>query len=120
MKDNDQIEKRKTMTAPCDIFEEQGRIVLRIDMPGVEKGNLDVHVENDELRISGKRTNAGTGEGRSLIREIPDRDYLQAYTLDATIDRSRIEAELVKGQLIVKLSIKESEKPRKIEIASRD
>jgi len=119
---NQQEEKtmRKTMTAPCDIFEDQGKIILRIDMPGVTKENLTLRVENDELRITGKRAAPENSDGRRLIREIPDRDFFQAYTLDSTIDRGNIQAELVKGQLLITLSVKESEKPRRIDITASD
>ncbi len=120
MVNQEQKTMRKTMAAPCDIFEEGGKIVLRLDMPGVAKNGLSVHVENDELQISGKREAAGTASGRYLVREIPDRDYYQAYTLDSTIDRNKIEAELARGRLVVTLSIKESEKPRKIEVLAKD
>ncbi|MBN2351043.1 MAG: Hsp20/alpha crystallin family protein [Spirochaetales bacterium] len=119
MNDNDRKPMRKTTAAPCDIFEEGGKIMLRLDMPGVTKESLSIHVENDELQISGKRDAVAAGAGRYLVREIPDRDFYQAYTLDATIDRDKIEAELVNGQLIIALSLKESEKPRKIEVVAR-
>jgi len=118
MNDNDRKTMRKTMTAPCDIYEDGGKIVLRLDMPGVTKENLSIHVENDELQISAKRESAPAGAGRYLVREIPDRDLYQAYTLDSTIDRNLIEAELVNGQLVIALSLKESEKPRKIEVVA--
>jgi len=120
MDHKEQQKARKTMAGACDIFEEQGQILLRIDMPGVTRENLAVHVENDELQISGKRSPFPGGSGRYLVREIPDRDFYQAYTLDSTIDRNAIEAHLAKGQLIVTLSLKESEKPRKIDITARD
>ena len=118
MNDNDRKTMRKTMAAPCDIFEDGGKIMLRLDMPGVTKENLYIHVESDELQISATRDNAAAGVGRYLVREIPDRDFYQAYTLDSTIDRNKIEAELVNGRLIIALSLKESEKPRKIEVVA--
>ena len=111
--------KRRTVTAPCDIFEADGKIVLRIDMPGVTKEQLSVHVEDDELRIEGRRARGESSGGTYLIREIPDCDFVQAYTLDSTIDRDSIHAALVNGQLKVTLSVKESEKPRKIEVKTR-
>ncbi len=120
MNDKQPKAMKRTMTAPCDIFEENGKIVMRLDMPGVDKNGLSVHVENDELQITGRRNGMDPSGARWLVREIPDRDYYQAYTLDSTIDRNKIEAELVKGQLVVTLSVKESEKPRKIEVLTKD
>ena len=108
----------RVVAAPCDIFEENGRIILRIDMPGVTKEGLSVHIEDDELRIEGKRLREDV-KGTYLIREIPDCDFAQAYTLDSTIDKNAIQAVLENGQLLVTLSIKESEKPRTIAVTAR-
>lgn len=112
--------KRKRITAPCDIVEEDGKIKITLDMPGVTRENLTVHIENDELQITGKRDNPGDKKAKHLVKEIPDADFYQAYTVDQTIDREKIEAVLSKGQLHLTLSIRESEKPRKIQVTSRE
>jgi HSP20 family protein len=107
---------RLYMTSPCDIVEEEGKILLRLDMPGVTRDNLTIRVENDELLIEGRRRNPDARDVHYLIRETSDRDFRQVFTLDSTIDRNAIDAKLENGQLILTLSLKESEKPRKIEI----
>jgi len=111
---------RTAVAAPCDIYEENGKIILLFDMPGVSREGLSIHVENDELRIEGRRAREEARNGDYLVREIHDRDFYQAYSLDSTIDKNAIEAALTNGQLKVTLSIKESEKPRKIQVKTAE
>jgi len=94
---------------------EDGKIVLRIEMPGVPKEGLDIQVESNELRITGKNQEK-RNEGEYLIRERRDGSYYRAYTLDDTIDPEKIEAKMESGVLTVTLQRKESEKPRSIAV----
>jgi HSP20 family protein len=100
----------------CFICEEQeGVVTLKLEMPGVGKDQLDIDVDGNELQITGKRE-AGGGEGTYFMRERPSGTFRQVYTLDDTIDRSKIEASLEGGVLTLTLHRRESEKPRKITI----
>jgi len=111
--------ERRRYSACCDIYEDKGNVVLKMEMPGVSKENLDIKIDGDILMIHGKR-NARHDEGaKYVIREIRDGDYYQEYTIDDTIDRNKINAALEKGILTLTLSIKESEKPRKISVISK-
>jgi len=100
----------------CFICEEDaGVITLKLEMPGVIKDRLEIDVDGNELHITGERAESAV-EGTYLIRERRPGTYHQAYTLDDTIDRNRIEASLEGGILTLTLHRKESEKPRKISI----
>jgi HSP20 family protein len=109
---------RRSFPACCDIYEEDGNVVLRLQMPGVTKDKLNININGNELTIRGKRTSLKQ-EGKYLIREIPDGDFFQKYTIDDTIDRNKIDASLKNGILTITLSIKESEKPRKIDVVAK-
>jgi len=110
--------KRRQFPACSDIYEDKGNVILKMEMPGVTKENLDVKIDNDILMIHGKRNTNRDEKANYIVREIHDGDYYQEYTLDNTIDRNKIDAALEKGILTLTLSIKESEKPRKIQVVS--
>jgi HSP20 family protein len=97
--------------------EEQGVITLKLEMPGVSKEDLVIDVDGNELHITGKRKSRYP-DNAYLIRERRPGTYYQSYTLDDTIDRSKIQASLADGVLSVTLQRKEAEKPRKIAIKS--
>lgn len=108
-------EKRYTLRSRSSIHEEEGKIVVKLEMPGVTKDNLDINVDNNQLEILGKRENPGV-DGKYVIRERSFGDYYQVYTIDETIDRDKIEAVLENGMLTVTLNLKEAEKPKKITV----
>mgnify|MGYP003574528566 CR=1 FL=1 len=116
MEGKKQIESRKrTFPAVCDIFQNEGSVVLNMEMPGVEREDLEISVDNDRLIILGKKKIAHP-EGEFRIREIQDGDYYHEFTIDSTIDRNKIDAVIKNGVVILTLGIKESEKPRKITV----
>lgn len=106
---------RRTIAPAADICEDEGKVRLRLEMPGVGKEDLEVKIENDELTVLGKRPE-GADQGKYIIRERRREDFLKRFTLDDTIDREKVDAEIKNGVLFVTLSTKESSKPKKIEI----
>jgi len=107
--------KNRTIPAACDIFQGEGNVVLNMEMPGVSKDGLEISVDNDRLLIHGKK-NIKHPAGEFRIREIRDGDYYHEFTIDSTIDRNKIDAAINNGVVTLTLGIKESEKPRKIEV----
>jgi HSP20 family protein len=92
-----------------------GNIVLRLEMPGVSREDLDIGLEPSELSITGRRPGASS-DGDFLVRERPRGSFRQVYTLDDTIDPAKIDAVLEGGILTLTLHRKEAIKPRKISV----
>ena len=98
-----------------------GNILLRLEMPGVSRENLDIDVDASELCITGRRAvprGEQHGGGTFLVRERPRGGFRQVYTLDDTIDPAKIDAVLEAGVLNLTLHRKEAVKPRKITVRS--
>lgn len=112
-----QYDTARTVRPFANICEQDGKVLLRLEMPGVGKENLEVSVEGNELRVYGKRS-VPEPQGEYVVRERRGADFYQAYTIDETIDRERIDAKLENGVLQLTLNLKESEKPRKIDVKS--
>ena len=108
-------QQRPRLRGRCDICEDEGKIILRLEMPGVEKGDLDINVNNNQLEIVGHRKEDGL-QGSYLVRERTQGDYYHLYTIDETVDRDKIDASLENGILTVTLQLKEAEKPKKISV----
>ena len=112
-------ETRPSIRACCDVLERDGEITLRLEMPGVTKEALSVNIDGNQLEIRGMRDLPVKTEGTYLIREIRDADFHQIYTIDETIDRNKIDASMKNGVLTLTLGLKESQKPRKIQISAK-
>jgi len=110
-------ETRRQIRPLSSMAEENGVIQLRLEMPGVSKEGLELEIEGSELRIHGRRNPPSTSQ-RYLLRERADGDFHEVFTLDETVDRSKVDAVMEAGVLSVTLHLREAEKPRRIQITS--
>jgi len=110
--------KRRLYPACSDIYEDKGNVILRMEMPGITKESLDIKVDDNILIIHGRKNKPEADKTHYLLHEIKEGDYYHEYSIDDTIDKSKIDAALDKGVVTLTLSIKESEKPRKINVVS--
>jgi HSP20 family protein len=98
-----------------NITETKEGYLLEAEMPGVNKDGLEISLEGHELTFVGHRGADPVG-AELVYRESSRRDYRRAFTLDPTIDVSRIEARMENGVLKLHLPKAESVKPRKIAV----
>jgi HSP20 family protein len=106
----------KTLIPACSICEDSGLVTVQVEMPGIEKTGLEVSVDGNLLTVSGRREEEQKS-GSYLVRERRSGSFRKTFTIDETIDRDKIEAELTNGILTLKLRIKEAAKPKRIAIA---
>jgi HSP20 family protein len=97
------------------IRQDEGVVTAFVEMPGVAKESVSMTIENNEMRILGKRSQPDE-TGTYLIRERLHGDFYQTFTLDETIDQGKVDASLENGILTVSLHMKEEVKPKMIKI----
>lgn len=107
--------KTRSIQPACTISEDEGEVRVRVEMPGVDKEGIEVSIEKNELVIRGKNEPVSV-EGTYLIKERQTGDYYKRFIIDETIDRDKIRAVMNDGVLELTLFIKETAKPRKIDI----
>lgn len=112
---NQEVAQRRTVRPIGNIYEEQDKVVLRLEMPGVAKDGLDININGDTLTIYGRRRSYAE-DVTYVVRERHDADYRATYTLDQRVDREKIEAKMENGILTVHLHLREEVKPRKIDV----
>jgi len=111
---NAQNERRFTVPS-CHITEDESEVLAEMEMPGVQREGLEIKVDGSALTIEGKRSDEEP-KGKWLLRERSRRDYRKIFTIDESIDRDGISAELVDGILRLRLKVKEAAKPKRITI----
>jgi HSP20 family molecular chaperone IbpA len=100
-----------------DIYETDEALTLVMEMPGVEKKDVDVQLENDVLRVEG-RIDSSKYEGlEPVYSEYNVGHYARGFTLSDKIDQEGIKAELVDGVLTLTLRKAKSALPRRIELS---
>ena len=98
-----------------DIYLSDDEVVFAIDIPGVEKGNVDISIdETDTLTILAKNTHSPL-EG-AVMRQYRIGNYYRSFRISDEFDKDSVSAELENGLLQITIPKKESAKPRKIEI----
>jgi HSP20 family molecular chaperone IbpA len=114
-------EKREETTIPAriflpmaDIYETQDALTVILEMPGVEKNNLDVRVEDGVLHVEGKLDLSKYRNLQPLYIEYNVGHYARSFQLSSKIDQNEIEAALKDGVLSLTLPKVEEAKARTI------
>jgi HSP20 family protein len=109
-------QERNWMPA-VDIREEDDRFVLAADLPGVERKDVDVTLEDGVLSIRGER-NVLTEEKREGFhrRERVHGAFLRQFTLPDTVNAGQISATVKDGVLEVIIPKQDKPEPRKIAV----
>jgi HSP20 family protein len=110
-------DRRRTLVPATRVAEDNGRVLVWMELPGVSQGDLEIRVEGQELTVTGRRQDPAT-HGTWLLRERPWGDYQKTFAVDGSIDLDKIDAQLAQGILTLSLPMKEAAKPKRIEIRS--
>lgn len=109
---------RGTWVPPVDIFETPGHdLVLRAELPGMDREDIEVTVENGTLVIKGeKKFDTEIKEEQYRRVERAYGTFHRSFTLPTTVDATRVSADFKNGVLTVKLPFREEAKPRTINV----
>ena len=119
-----ELEKKKEeATVPArvfvptaDIYETEGALTVVMEMPGVDKGNVDISVQDGTLKVEG-RLDFSKYEGlQPVYTEYNIGHYARSFNLSSKIDQNKIGAEMKDGVLSLVLPKVEEAKPRTIQV----
>ena len=97
--------------------EKDGSIRLELEMPGINKDEINLEVEGNTLTVSGERKPVSE-EANYVVRERRIGEFSRTYNLGQQVDPEKIEANLENGVLTLHLPVKEKAKPRQIPVKS--
>jgi HSP20 family protein len=112
----ERAERQEFVVPVVNIFETPDGYALEAEMPGVNKGGLEITLEGNEITLVGRRA-AEPVNGEVLHRERSTVDYRRVFELDPAIDTHRISAKMEQGMLTLALPKSERVKPRKITVS---
>ena len=116
------VTSRGTWLPPVDIYENEAReIVLRADLAGLKRDDIDLTVENNTLTIRGERKRDDeVHEDRYHRLERAYGAFSRSFTLPNTVDPHKVRAEYRDGVLTVTLPAREEVRPRQIQVEVTD
>jgi HSP20 family protein len=120
-RDDDALNTRGAWVPAVDIYEQEGTLVLKAELPDMRREDIELTVENSTLTIRGERRLTDEIKQESFHRiERVYGAFSRSFSLPATVDVSKIGAEYKDGVLTVRLPVREEAKPRtiKVEVAA--
>jgi HSP20 family protein len=100
-----------------DIFEKDGNIVLKAELPGVSSKEVDIRIENNVLTLRGERKLEQEIKKENVHRvERTYGAFSRSFTLPSVVDTEKIKAEFKDGVLTVTLPKREEAKPKQIQV----
>ncbi len=119
-----ELERKEESTIPArtfmptaDIYEDRDSLKVILEMPGVEKGNVNVRVEEGVLFVEGRLDLTKYQGLQPLYTEYNIGNYSRNFRLSDAIDQDKIGAELKDGVLSLTLPKAEKAKPRTIQVS---
>lgn len=121
--DKKELVTREEQTVPdkyfvpnTDIYETPESLILVMEMPGVEKSQIEVNIDDDVLEVEGRIEFGKYRDMQPVYTEYNVGHFTRKFSLSNRVDRERISAEVNDGVLTLNLPKVEPAKARKIEI----
>jgi HSP20 family protein len=118
-----EVEKKEETTIPArvflpnaDIYETPTELKVVLEMPGIEKNNVEINIEDGVLHVEGRLDLSKYSGLQPLYTEYNVGHYARSFQLSSKIDQSKIAAEMKDGVLSLTLPKVEEAKPRTIQV----
>ena len=100
-----------------DVYEDAQKLVLKLEVPGIRREDLDIRVEGRTLTVKGERK-FETAEKEENFHRIERRygSFARTFTLPATVNTEGISATSTDGVLSISLAKKPEAKPKQISV----
>ena len=110
------LETERSVMPLVDLFETDDEFVLVANMPGVDKDDIHVNLDEKTISLFGKIDYESALTKKYILNENVVANYYRKFKLADSIDVSKIDAKYENGQLIVSLPKNDKSKPRIINI----
>jgi len=100
-----------------DVYEDEHKVTLKIEVPGIEEKDIDVRVENNTLTVTGERKIEKEEKEENYRRvERQYGSFTRTFSLTQTVDTENVSASYDKGVLKINLPKKAEAKPKQIKV----
>ena len=96
-----------------NVYEHDDKISIVAEIPGLDKKNVSVEVEEDVLIISGDKHGFDSDGGKCITRELKQSAFTRSFNLGEYLDGTKVSAKFKDGMLSISIPKTEPEKPKK-------
>ena len=119
-----EVDASKESTRPArafvpsaDIYESENALTVVLEMPGVNKDNVDVNIEDGVLTVEGRIDFTKYDGLQPVYSEYNVGPYRRSFQISSQIDHSKIAAQMQNGIMTLELPKAETAKPRRIQVS---
>lgn len=110
--------RRDTFVPSIDVSETDEEFIITAELPGMDKDDIDIDLENNRLTISGERSIQTEEDGKKYHRiETKYGSFERSFQLPENVDEDSISASYENGLLKISIEKSEEEVKKKIEIS---
>lgn len=100
-----------------DMFEKDDRLVIKAELPGMDKKDIGLDLKDGVLTLSGVRQHENEVKEENVYRrEMSYGRFVRSFTLPADSDADQIKAEFNNGLLTIEIPKPEQHKPKQIKV----
>jgi HSP20 family protein len=100
-----------------DIFEKDSKMIIKAELPGMDKKDISLDIQNGVLTLRGERTYENEVKEENFYRrEMSHGSFVRSFTLPVEIDSDQIKAEFKDGILTIEVPTPETRKPKQITV----
>lgn len=105
------------MAPSLDLSETDGAIEVRMDLPGAKAEEIDIHLTDNTLTVSGERKEEKEQKGKTYHRvERRHGSFSRTVTLPCCVDDAKVDAQYKDGVLTIIMPKTEEAKSRKVKV----
>jgi HSP20 family protein len=102
---------------PADVYEDEHTITLKLEVPGIDEKDIDIHIENNMLTVHGERQIEKEEREENFLRiERQYGSFTRSFMLPSSVDSGQVSAHYDKGLLKISLAKKAEAKPKQIKV----
>ena len=106
-----------TWTPPCDIYETEKELILKVELPEIKREDVHVTIENNMLTLRGERKFEEKTDREDYHRvERHYGEFMRSFTLPTFVDPNKTHAEFKDGVLMLTLPKREEAWTKQIEV----
>jgi HSP20 family protein len=110
---------RRRWVPAMDLVETDDHLVLRADLPGLTKDDVNIEIKDNVLTVSGERKSERTESSKGFHRvERAFGSFSRSLSLPDRVDPDKVSADFEHGVLEVKIPKPEERKPHRVSIGA--
>jgi HSP20 family protein len=111
---------RATRSMPMEALRRGEEFLVFLDLPGVQRDDVDVTVERNVVSIRARRVPQRQEDDEVIVDERPYGEFARQLFLGENLDPGGLTADMDNGVLTMRIPVSEASKPRRVSLGSSE